>query len=453
MISRAGARALRPDAPRRLPALQASRWRDTEARILAAPAIRADFVQMLLTIQAGGGAHQPSDDRTQTFLYVLSGGADCTIDEHRVTLGPGGFAYVPHATDYQVRVPVATSMLLVRKRYDPVSGVAKPEPLTGNQANVEAEPFLGNPHARLQTLLPDDFSYDFAMNIFTFDAGHGLPFVETHVMEHGLYFLEGEGTYYLGEESYPVRADDFIWMGPYCPAGLHRHRQRPGTVPVLQKRQSRRVARAANPLTLCELSRPARGLLFRAAKRTIMEKIYRDADVDLSLLKGKTVAVIGYGIQGKAQAANAKDSGCSIIIGCRDKTDGSGSRQQAVADGFEACSVADAVKKADVLLIELADPVQPAVYKKEIAPHLRPGMTLCFCHGFSVLYGQIQPPSDVNVVLMCLTRPARLSVQNLRRAKAFTAVSAWIRMRRATRSRSCWPFPKRSAVRGPALWK
>ena len=136
-----------------------------------------------------------------------------------------------------------------------------------------------------------------------------------------------------------------------------------------------------------------------------MEKIYRDADVDLSVLKGKTIAVLGYGIQGKAQAANAKDSGCSIIIGCRDKTDGSGSRQQAIADGFEAFSVADAVKRADILLIELADPVQPSVYKKEIAPNLRSGMTLCFCHGFSVLYGQIQPPSDVNVVLYVPNAP------------------------------------------------
>jgi len=136
-----------------------------------------------------------------------------------------------------------------------------------------------------------------------------------------------------------------------------------------------------------------------------MEKIYRDADVDLTILKGKTLAVIGYGIQGKVQAANARDSGCSVIVGCRSKEEGSSSREQAVADGFQAFSVADAVKKADVLLIELADPVQPSVYKRDIAPYLRSGMTLCFCHGFSVLYGQIQPPSDVNVVLYVPNAP------------------------------------------------
>ena len=137
------------------------------------------------------------------------------------------------------------------------------------------------------------------------------------------------------------------------------------------------------------------------------EKIYRDNDVDQSILDGKTVAVLGYGIQGKAQAANARDSGVNVIIGCRGKDEGSASRDEATADGFEAMSVADATAKADVLLIELADPVQPSVYQREIKPNLRSGMTLCFCHGFSVLYGQITPPSDVNVVLFVPNAPGK----------------------------------------------
>lgn len=136
-----------------------------------------------------------------------------------------------------------------------------------------------------------------------------------------------------------------------------------------------------------------------------MEKIYRDADVDASVLKGKTIAVIGYGIQGKAQAANTRDSGFNVIIGCRGADEGSQSRNEAKSDGFEAMSVADATKRADILLIELADPVQPGVYRSQIAPHLRVGQTLCFCHGFSVLYGQIQPPKDVNTVLFVPNAP------------------------------------------------
>jgi len=135
-----------------------------------------------------------------------------------------------------------------------------------------------------------------------------------------------------------------------------------------------------------------------------MEKIYRDADVDLSILEGKTLAVIGYGIQGKVQAANARDSGCTVIVGTR-PPEQSPSRGQAAKDGFQAMSIADAVKKADILLIELADPAQPGIYAADIAPNLRAGQTLCFCHGFNVLYGAIRPPENVNTVLFVPNAP------------------------------------------------
>jgi len=138
-----------------------------------------------------------------------------------------------------------------------------------------------------------------------------------------------------------------------------------------------------------------------------MEKIYRDADVDSSILEGMTIAVIGYGIQGKAQAANARDSGCKVVVGTRAPTE-SPSRGQAEADGFTALSVADATKSADILLVELADPAQPAAYARDIAPHLRPGQTLCFCHGFNVLYGAIDPPESVNTVLFVPNAPGAL---------------------------------------------
>ncbi len=135
-----------------------------------------------------------------------------------------------------------------------------------------------------------------------------------------------------------------------------------------------------------------------------MEKIYRDADVDLAPLEGKTVAVIGYGIQGKAQAANARDSGIAVIVGTRPPEE-SPSRGQAEADGFAAYSIAEATWRADILLIELADPAQPPIYQVEIAPNLSAGKTLCFCHGFNVLYGAIRPPENVNTVLYVPNAP------------------------------------------------
>lgn len=134
------------------------------------------------------------------------------------------------------------------------------------------------------------------------------------------------------------------------------------------------------------------------------EKIYRDADVDLAILKDKVLAVIGYGIQGRAQAANARDSGCRVIVGAR-PAEVSSSREQAKADGFDAQTIAEATQRADILLIEIADPAQPPIYKAEIEPHLRAGQTLCFCHGFNVLYGAIAPPKVVNTVLFVPNAP------------------------------------------------
>jgi (S)-ureidoglycine aminohydrolase len=98
---------------------------------------------------------------------------------------------------------------------------APPVHITNHESNVERVMYMGDKGARLQTLIPDDLKYDMAMNIFTFDPGHGLPYVETHVMEHGLLVLEGKGLYYLDGEWMEVERDDFIWMGPYCPQSFY----------------------------------------------------------------------------------------------------------------------------------------------------------------------------------------------------------------------------------------
>jgi (S)-ureidoglycine aminohydrolase len=119
-----------------------------------------------------------------------------------------------------VRAPVATTLLLIRKRFEPLPGVSKPEPLTGNQTNIPGEIWRNSEQTRLQMLMPDDPAYDMEVNLFTFDAGHGLSRRETHVMEHGVFVLEGNGNGYLGEESHEVQPGDFIWAAPYCPHGF-----------------------------------------------------------------------------------------------------------------------------------------------------------------------------------------------------------------------------------------
>ncbi|MDQ1279433.1 MAG: ketol-acid reductoisomerase [Thermoproteota archaeon] len=140
-----------------------------------------------------------------------------------------------------------------------------------------------------------------------------------------------------------------------------------------------------------------------------MVKIYYDKDADLSILKGKTIAVIGYGSQGNAQANCMKDSGLKVIIGLRPEGK---SWEKAMEDGFEVYSVPEAVAKSDVIHILIPDTTQPAVYKKQIKPYLKPGKTLGFSHGFNIHFKTIIPPSSVDVVMVAPKGPG-LSVREL----------------------------------------
>ena len=112
-----------------------------------------------------------------------------------------------------------------------------------------------------------------------------------------------------------------------------------------------------------------------------MPKIYYQEDCNLSLLEGKTIAVIGYGSQGHAHALNLKESGCNVIVGLYE---GSRSWKKAQEQGFEVYTAAEASKKADVIMILINDEKQAAMYKESIAPNLRPGMMLMFAHGFAI---------------------------------------------------------------------
>ena len=133
-----------------------------------------------------------------------------------------------------------------------------------------------------------------------------------------------------------------------------------------------------------------------------MANMFYEKDCDLSLLDGKTVAVVGYGSQGHAHAQNLRDSGVNVIIGLYE---GSKSAAVAKADGFEVLNTADAVKKADLVMILINDEKQAAMYKKDIAPYLEEGMTLAFAHGFNIHYKQIIVPESVNVIMIAPKGP------------------------------------------------
>ena len=133
-----------------------------------------------------------------------------------------------------------------------------------------------------------------------------------------------------------------------------------------------------------------------------MSKMYYDKDCNLSLLTGKTVAVIGYGSQGHAHAQNLSDSGVSVVVGLYG---GSKSAEAAKKDGFTVLNTADAVKSSDIVMMLVNDEKMRVIYESGVAPNLKPGMTLCFAHGFNVHFKQIVPPKEVNVIMIAPKGP------------------------------------------------
>jgi ketol-acid reductoisomerase len=134
-------------------------------------------------------------------------------------------------------------------------------------------------------------------------------------------------------------------------------------------------------------------------------KIYSDKDADLSVLQGKTLAVLGFGSQGHAHALNLKDSGCKVIIGLYPA---SKSRKVAEDYGFAVHDTAEAVRLADVIMVGIPDTKQAAAYKKDIAPNLAPGKTLLFTHGFSIHFKTVVPPENVNVIMVAPKGPGHI---------------------------------------------
>jgi len=184
---------------------------------LISPAMGANLTQLLIRFQSRGSASLPAD-WLESVLYVQAGSCKVRIGTKTQTMGVGGYAFCPAETSLEFFAARAgTAVTLFRKEFEPLDGYKSPSAIFGDASKVKGKPFMDNPRALLKTLLPEDLRYDLAMNIFTYEPGATLPFVETHIMEHGLLMLSGQGVYRLDEQYYPVTAGDVIWMAPYCP--------------------------------------------------------------------------------------------------------------------------------------------------------------------------------------------------------------------------------------------
>ena len=136
-----------------------------------------------------------------------------------------------------------------------------------------------------------------------------------------------------------------------------------------------------------------------------MAKIYYDKDADLKNLKGKKVAIVGYGIQGRGQGLNLRDSGVEVIIAQRK---GGPNYEMAVEDGFKPVEADEAAKKADIIQLLTQDHLQGEIYAKNIAPYMKPGKALLFSHGFNIHFGYIKPPKDIDVFMVAPKGPGAL---------------------------------------------
>jgi (S)-ureidoglycine aminohydrolase len=186
-------------------------------RFMAGPRMGAGFAQAMLLVPPGAGTDAPRDDGLQHFFYVLEGTLEVSLGKKREALAPGGFAYVPAGAKFALRnrddAPVRA--LWVKRPYDAVRGIEPPKARFGHRDDAKREDVDGR--WRYWLLGTGDMTMDFEMNIMGFGPGTHFHCVETHVMEHGLYMLTGQGLQLLGRDWHEIWEGDFIWMGPWVP--------------------------------------------------------------------------------------------------------------------------------------------------------------------------------------------------------------------------------------------
>ncbi len=203
-------------------------WTDTRGWVLARPlsGFAETFSQIILEIAPGGGSQTPEPESDgQGAYFVVEGQIQLTLNGTAHTLGPGGFAYIPPKADLRIKNTGCQPATLhwIRKAYEPAPGLDLPDPIIADEADITpvAMPDTQGSWATTRFIDAADLRYDMHVNIVTFAPGGVIPFAETHVMEHGLYILEGKGVYRLNQDWVEVEAGDFLWLRAFCPQACY----------------------------------------------------------------------------------------------------------------------------------------------------------------------------------------------------------------------------------------
>ena len=187
--------------------------------IVASPKMGASFVQYVCHVQPNGGTTSPfaKAPREESFLYVISGEVDASSEGSEVHLTAGGYLYAPPAAgiSFSNNNSVEAKILLYKQLYIPCDNKL-PYFFSGNVNNIEYRDYEDMANVHIKDLLPVDLNFDMNMHILSFDPGGCHPIVETHVQEHGMYILEGEGMYLLDNLWMGIKEEDFIWFGAYA---------------------------------------------------------------------------------------------------------------------------------------------------------------------------------------------------------------------------------------------
>ncbi|SMX30494.1 hypothetical protein TRP8649_04638 [Pelagimonas phthalicica] len=203
-------------------------WEDTRLWVIARPmtGFAETFSQYIMEVAPGGGSDRPETDaRAQAVLFVVEGAISLSVNGDTHVLEPGGYAYLPPNSGWTLRNTgdAPARFHWIRKAYQAVDGLDMPDVLILNEQDIAPIPMpdTDGKWATTRFVDPSDLRHDMHVTVVTFEPGGVIPFLETHVMEHGLYVLEGKAAYRLNNDWVEVEAGDFMWLRAFCPQACY----------------------------------------------------------------------------------------------------------------------------------------------------------------------------------------------------------------------------------------